>query len=142
MTELVASWLETLRSRTAAGRSWRNVHVVREPLNTYLRYAFEWGYANNQQAGQDIRVLSTDNSVAGRLVFEVGDFWVVDHSKIVLMHYAEDGSFVGASRGAPEHFAVYAGLAEMLWESATPFFTWWSARPQYHRDPGSVSVVE
>jgi hypothetical protein len=32
----------------------------------------------------------------------------------------------------------YVALAQVAWELATPFTTWWTAHPQYHRDTAPV----
>lgn len=142
MTDFKRSWLQELRDRAATGRSWRIAHVVREPLpTTYQRYQFEWGYAMNRQAGQDIRVLAADDTATARHLFGAGDFWLVDYRKVVVMHYGDDRTFLGASEPSTEHVAVYAALAELTWKASTPFDTWWAAHPQYHRDPGGVPSV-
>lgn len=32
---------------------WRNLHLIRQPLSDYLRYAFEWVYTYSSEVGQD-----------------------------------------------------------------------------------------
>jgi hypothetical protein len=142
MTDWMRSWLQELRDRAASGRSWRIAHVVREPLGAYLRYQFEWGYAVNRQAGQDIRVLTVDDAAAAQHLFDVGDYWLVDYSRVVIMHYGEDRAWAGASTPPAEHAAAYAALSETTWRAAEPFDTWWAARPQFHRDPGGVPAID
>ncbi len=57
-----AAWLQRLRDLTAAGRRWRIVHAIQTPLSDYLCYACEWGYAQNVDAGQDVRLLDVTGS--------------------------------------------------------------------------------
>src|SRR3954454_9953181 len=43
-------WIRQLREHAAAGRTWRVLHAVTEPLSDYLRYEAEWGYTHNAAA--------------------------------------------------------------------------------------------
>lgn len=127
------AWLDKLRADADRGRIRRNVHIVREPLTDYLCYQFEWGYAYNVEAGQDIRVLSVEQAPAAARVIDVGDFTVVERKDVVHSRYGADGSFAGAVQAGSDVAGGYAALAELVWELATPFTGWWERHPQYHR---------
>lgn len=128
-----AEWLQRLRDDAAAGKTRRNVHVVREPLNDYLRYQFEWCYVPNAAAGQQIRVLSLNDTPAAAPVMALGDFSVIESVHAVRMRYAADGSYEGAAVIGDDAATSYRTLAELAWNLATPFADWWAAHPQYHR---------
>lgn len=38
----------------------------------------------------------------------------------------------------PSSAAPLVALAELLWNQATDFTTWWDAHPRYHRDNQAV----
>lgn len=127
------AWLDELGSITASGRTWRNVHVVRTPLSSYLRYAFEWGYTYNVAAGQDVRVLDLAESPHLTAVAAARDFYVIDGVHAVRMVYASDGRYEGAVAVGADGVAGYAALAELAYQLATPFTPWWEAHPEFHR---------
>jgi hypothetical protein len=126
-------WLDELRSITGSGRAWRNVHLVRTPLSDYLRYAFEWGYAYNVAAGQDVRVLDLTESAHLAALAAAKDFYVIDGRHAVRMVYAPGGRYEGAVAISIDGVAGYAALAELAYQLATPFTPWWEAHPEYHR---------
>lgn len=127
------AWLDDLQSVAASGRTWRNVHVVRTPLSDYLRYSFEWGCADNVEAGQDVRVLDLTESPHLAALASAKDFYVVDGRHAVRMVYASDGRYEGAVAVGADGVAGYAALAELAYQLATPFAPWWEAHPEYHR---------
>ena len=127
------TWFKELRNDTAAGRVWRNVHVVDLPLNDYLRYQFEWGYIHNVRAGQHVRVLDTMAHPEAAEFFRAGDFYVFESERILHMRYAEDGRFLGAAGSGASSTAGFVALAELAWRLATPFDDWWVGHPEYHR---------
>lgn len=120
-------WLDHLRADLDAGRAWRRVHIVRTPLTEYLRYEMEWCYIPNSDAGEDIRVL--DLTATGLDLPDVGDFFVVDGTTAIRMHYADDSTFLGATvvNAVPE---TYVALRDLLWSAAEPFSAWWARHPQ------------
>ncbi len=125
-------WLDKLRTDAEVGRMRRNLHVVETPLTDYLRYQFEWCYTANTDAGQEIRVLDVTNSAIARLG-NLGDFTVVEHEHVARSRYDADGRYVGAVQVSADAAEAYVALAELAWQIATPFTTWWAANPGYHR---------
>ena len=45
-------WLDTLREWAKQGRPRHRVRLIHDPITDYERYACEWGYALNSQAGR------------------------------------------------------------------------------------------
>jgi len=60
--------------------------VVREPLNEYLRYQFEWGYVRNVAWGMDIRVLDVATVPAAARLLDIGDFGVIEGGHVARLH--------------------------------------------------------
>jgi hypothetical protein len=126
-------WFKKLRDDAAIGRIRRNLHIVREPLTPYLRYAFEWGYVHNHEAGMDIRILSVDDTTAAAHLAKIGDFYIAEGVDVARLRYDEAGSLLGAVKVSADAAEAYAALAELAWEQAVNFPTWWAQHTQYHR---------
>jgi hypothetical protein len=127
-------WLNRLLTDTTAGRLRRNVHIVRAPLTPYLRYQFEWCYLPNTTAGQDIRILDAAEIPAAAALLRVGDLAIVERQHVAQLRYSPNGEYQGAVATGADAAACYVALSQVAWELATPFMTWWTAHPQYHRD--------
>ncbi len=123
------AWRDGLRRHTAAGRIWTKVHIVAAGgPSDYERYEFEWGFRNNVEAGEEIRILTGRPDLHG-----VPDFWVIDHEHVARMAYDSAGRFVGAHALTGPDAAVYRALAVAVWSAAVPFAAWWDAHPEVHR---------
>lgn len=123
-------WLQGIADDTDAGRPWRRVRIVRGPLSEYEQYEMAWCYGPNAAAGEQIRVL--DLAEVPLSLPEVGDFFVMDGSTAIRMHYDRTGALLGAEivqSGA----AAYVALRALLWHVAEPFGTWWARHPRYAR---------
>jgi hypothetical protein len=124
-------WLQRLREDAARGLHNSRVHVVRSPLNDYLRYEMEWGYLPNSEAGEDIRILDLAETSAPRLPDH--DFWLMDRNTAVIMRYDDAGRFLGAHVAPRRRLWSYQRAAEMAWDAAVPFGHYWAAHPGYQR---------
>lgn len=114
----------------ASGRAWRRLHALAEPLSDYIRYECEWGYVPNSAAGEQVRIAELTPALA-----QIGDFFVLDGRHVVRSRYDETGRFVHAEViGDPASAAPFLAIAELLWNQATNFSTWWDTHPHYHRD--------
>ncbi|MEU9366002.1 DUF6879 family protein [Streptomyces avermitilis] len=82
-------YTDRLRRQAAEGRSQGRVHVVTRPLSDYLRFEFHHYYRAHALAGEQIRIL--DVTDRGNPLEGVQDFWMFDHSEVVLMNYHSDG---------------------------------------------------
>jgi hypothetical protein len=127
------AWFTKLRDEAAAGRIRRNLHVVHEPLTPYLCYAFEWGYVYNQAAGMDIRILSVHDTTAAAHLAKLGDFYLAEGIDVARLRYDAGGSLLGTVKVSADAAEAYAAVAELAWEQAVDFTTWWVEHTQYHR---------
>lgn len=69
-------WLKRVADTTAAGKTWRRVHVVSHPLSDYLRFEFT-SYDANLAAGEDVRIADRGRHPDLRRLRE--DFWLFGH---------------------------------------------------------------
>lgn len=122
-------WLDRIRADVASGRSWRRIHAVAEPLSDYVRYECEWGYVPNSAAGEQIRMTELTPALAA-----IGDFFVLDGKHVARSRYDETGRFVNAEVMGDSASVPFLAIAELLWNQATNFSTWWNSHPRYHRD--------
>jgi hypothetical protein len=91
--EIIRAWLDQVRTATAAGKHFERVRVVSEPLSDYKR-AEMVVCRYNIEAGEDIRYLNRASARA--LDLPDYDYWVFDSVRLALMHFTEEGRFVGA----------------------------------------------
>lgn len=125
-------WLEQLRADTAAGKKWSRVHVLRSPLNGYLRYECEWAYVGNVAAGEGIRILDlAERPRPSALVDQ--EFWILDDEYLLIMHYDADGRFLHGQPLPGSELPRYRAARDAAWEAAEPFTSWWARHPEYHR---------
>jgi hypothetical protein len=127
-------WMDVLRADRAAGRGATRVRILSEQLTDYERYACEWGYALNAEAGEDIRVLHRGEHTIPEARFIGRDFWIVDGEQVVLMHYDAYGRFEGAELAAPAERHAFHDTRDAAWELAEPFVEWWARHPELHRN--------
>lgn len=125
-------WLEVLRSERERGLYQHRVHVWTPPLTDYLRYEAEWGYAYNAEAGEDIRILDTSEQRKPAAVLDE-DFWLIDDSLVVRMHYDPQGRLLGGSIAPAEDLPKYQAARDAAWSAAAPFTEWWSRHPECRR---------
>jgi hypothetical protein len=89
-------WMRRIADTVAAGKQVARVHVLEEPLTTYLRYELAT-YAENVEAGEEVRI--ADRAAASELAELAEDFWLCDAETdrpwALLMRYDADGRFVG-----------------------------------------------
>lgn len=106
-----SSYVETLKRLRDQGRRKGRVHIVSQPLSEYLRFEFSRYYEPHSLAGEDIRILDvTDRE---NPLPDVKDFWMFDHTEVVLMHYRPDGTQLSREMyvGDPEPFVEYQRIA-------------------------------
>lgn len=115
-----AAWHKVLQADLDRGVTTSRVHVVRSPLSDYLRYEFDWGYAHNL-AYERIRILDLAEQQEPAELDGIGDFWLIDGRDAAVMHYDEDGRYLGFD-AAPEGRAPrYVAAAGAAWQAAVPF---------------------
>lgn len=130
-------WMDHIRGEVARGLHTYRVHVVRSPLNDYLRFECEWGYVYNARAGEHIRILDlAERPRPVDLLDE--DFWLIDDREVLRMHYSDDGKYVGAEVAPEEVLPRYLAAKEAAWSGAVDFVDYWKAHPGYWRDPSAA----
>lgn len=131
-----AEWLELLQRDTAAGRHSRRLRIFDDEPTDYERFEAEWCYVPNSRAGEDIRVMQASGTEHPR---DLGDFYVVDGEHVLRMNYDSEGRFEGAVQVPAAHSSVYRALAELLWNAAEPFASWWATHPEFRRASRSAA---
>lgn len=121
-------WLDQLARETGEGRSRWRVRMLHQPITPYERYACEWGYALNTQAGERIQIIDRPVGLAA-----YGDFWIVDDQQVVLMHYAATGEYRGATVLPAANLPAYQKVRGQAWEMSVPFEQWWAQHPEHRR---------
>ncbi|MBT2415656.1 DUF6879 family protein [Streptomyces iakyrus] len=106
-----SAYTEDLKRLRGEGKRKGRVHIVTRPLSEYLRFEFSRYYAPHVLAGEDVRILDVtdrENPLSG-----VRDFWMFDHSTVVLMHYENDGTQISRElyEGEPADFIEYQRIA-------------------------------
>jgi hypothetical protein len=130
-------WLDTLRAEHERGLYQHRVHVWRGPLTDYLRYECEWGYAYNADAGEDIRILDTSEQRKPAAVLDE-DFWLIDDTDVVKMHYDPEGRLLGGSIAEPGEIQQYRDARDAAWQAAVPFFDYWNRHREFWRDTNAA----
>lgn len=130
-------WMEHIRGEVARGAHTYRVHVVRSPLNDYLRFECERDYVYNARAGERIRILDlAERPRPADLLDE--DFWLIDDRDVLRMHYDGEGRYVGAEVVPEEALPRYLAAKDAAWSGAVDFSDYWKAHPGYWRDPSAV----
>lgn len=130
-------WMEHIRGEVARGLHTYRVHVVRSPLNDYLRFECEWGYVYNARAGEHIRILDLAERPRPEALLDE-DFWMIDDREVLRMHYDPEGRYVGAEVGAEEVLPRYLAAKKAAWSTGADFYDYWKAHPEYWRDLSAV----
>lgn len=115
--ERKAAWHKVLQADLDRGVTTSRVHVVRSPLSDYLRYEFEWGYAHNL-AYEAIRILDLAEQPLPAELDGIGDFWLADGHAAAVMHYDQDGRYLGFEVSGASR---YPAAATAAWDAAVPF---------------------
>jgi hypothetical protein len=84
-------WCTVVRDATGAGKVFRRVRVVSEPLSGYQRWAYSLT-AVMADAGESIRWVP--RSQVSELMFPGNDFWLFDDELLVFLVFAGDGLVV------------------------------------------------
>lgn len=98
-------WQHMIRRHALAGRHLLRIHVVKEPLTDYLRYEFA-AYQQNNQAGEDVRLVPIQGHDWPSGLPQSDDFWLFDDQEVWDMHYDDQGHFLCATRNtSPDRLA-------------------------------------
>jgi hypothetical protein len=95
--QLDRDWCRLVAEATAAGKRMHRVRVVRRPLSEYVRFELDWGYPQNIEAGEDIRILELGSADELPSVPDPDrgyDFWCFDETTVVRLEYDGAGRFI------------------------------------------------
>jgi hypothetical protein len=116
-------WLDTMAAAVRAGKTFRRVRVVTQPLPDYIRYEFEWGFVYNVAAGEDIRILDLTNTPMPDLPDH--DFWLFDEATVVKLLYRPDGTQIKRELVDDPDIPAYIRYRDAAWRQAIPFSEYW-----------------
>jgi hypothetical protein len=85
-------WEELQRRWAAEGKRMTRVRVVTEPHTDYVRFMLDLARIN-VTAGEDIRYLPRNQ--AKGLDLPDYDFWLIDSTKVGILHFGEDDILLG-----------------------------------------------
>jgi Family of unknown function (DUF6879) len=126
-------WMDKLARDRAAGKRNYRVHVLRSPLNDYLRYECEWGYVYTSKAGEDIYILDlAETPRPDGLIGE--DFYLIDDEHVLLIRYDDEGRLLGGEPLAASETPRYRRCRDVAMAHAQPFGRYWEEHPQYWRE--------
>ena len=125
-------WLDALAEDKAKGITHQRVRRLGARLTDYELYSCAWGYALNQQAGEDIRVLRDDEHDVPELLDT--EYWIINDGIVVPTLYDTSGSFIGAAILGSERVEEFLTDREAAWQAAEPFDQWWDRHPELHRE--------
>jgi hypothetical protein len=107
-----------VRANVAAGKSYRRVHVVSEPLSDYQRWAYSLGWLHIQ-AGVDLRWVP--RQLVSSIAFPGNDFWMLDNRLVIFHHYAGNGMNLEFTTSTDLHDVELCRSAfEAVWQLGIP----------------------
>ncbi|MGH3829781.1 MAG: DUF6879 family protein [Pseudonocardiaceae bacterium] len=86
-----SEWLARLQRDTANGFRWYRVHILDQPLTSYLRFELD-SYSEGAAVGNEIYVADRDSHPELMELHE--DFWLFDDEIAVRMIYDDEGRFL------------------------------------------------
>lgn len=100
-------WMELVDVAVVDGRVMQRVHVVREPVTSYVAFEIAWSYAYNVAAGEDVRIIPVPDTQRWPVGVSQQDFWLFDDTELFDMRYTPDGVWVGVEH-VDEDAALWA----------------------------------
>lgn len=128
-------WVALLEAsrRFTPRRTYTRAHVVTWPLTPSMRTELTDGYGPNADAGENIFIIEV---AAGEWPEDVPheDSWLLDSSRLLVMHYAPDMTFQGAARVTdPQRIAAACRARDAALSRAVPWRTYVASRPELQR---------
>ena len=112
-------WVALMRRRSADGRRMQRVRIVTEPHSDYTRFGLDLARVN-VPAGEDIRYLPRERATG--LDLPGHDFWLIDSTRLAILHFGEDDVLLGAEVHAdPAVVVKHCYFRDVAWHYAIPF---------------------
>jgi hypothetical protein len=126
-------WMALVAAAVNEGRTMQRVHVVTQPLSSYVHFEVAWSYAYNVAAGEDVRIVELAEGQPWPPGLPQGDFWLFDDAELFDMRYTDEGTWLGVEH-ADEHAALRAcQVRAAAVREAQPWATYVSDRPELAR---------
>ena len=132
-TEFARAWSDYVAGMVAKGVTYHRVHVVHSPLSPYERYECEWGYSRYIQRGERAYILDTAEVARPPEVPDY-DFWLLDDTHVIRMHYDAAGGFLGAELLPPATTDAHRQARDAALDRGVRFETYWRDHPEYWRE--------
>jgi len=126
---LGVQWTSFLEKAKSAGKVITRVRLIPAKLTPYLKYEFDWWYAYNAKAGENILVVKS--SEIGKFVSpeRLSDFWLFDDQLLYDLSYDTTGNFLGAELNEnADELKERCLLAEELCGNGLPLIQFISAQ--------------
>ncbi len=111
-------WYDAVKQLTAEGRRMSRVRVVTEPLSDYTRFGIDLARRLNVPAGEDIRYLPRSRALELSLPEE--DFWILDSSRVMVLHFDGDLLLGAELVNDPAEIVKRSYWREAAWHHAVP----------------------
>jgi hypothetical protein len=112
------SWMTLVQDATSAGKVFKRVRVISEPVTDYIRY--EWaGTGANIDAGEQIKWLP--RRMTSTIALPGNDFWLFDDSIVVFTIFTGKGDVVERQLTTdPAAVQLCRSAFEATWKIAIP----------------------
>lgn len=110
-------------------RVFEKVHVLRSPLNDYLRFECEWD-AEWTARNSDEQVGIIDLAETDDPGLPEEDFWLFDGQAVVAMHYDQDGRFLSCEQLPAARVPDYVEYRRLALARAVPVQEYWATQPR------------
>lgn len=112
-------WMTLVRDATAAGKVFRRVRVISEPVTDYIRYVWA-GTSVNIDAGEEIKWLPRRLLISA-IALPGNDFWLFDDSTVVFTVFTGKGDvFERQLTTDPAVIQLCQSAFEATWKIAIP----------------------
>jgi hypothetical protein len=85
-------WLDQIRQQVSNGKTIARVRVLDEPPTPYQQWEM-WAAPWHKDAGEDIRYMPRSRAEA--IGVPMGDWWLLDESRLILMRFTDSGEIAG-----------------------------------------------
>jgi hypothetical protein len=111
-------WMTLIRESTEAGKTFKRVRIISEPVTDYIR--FEWaGAGRSVEAGEQIKWLP--RRLASPIALPGNDFWLFDESTVVFTVFTGEGDVLERQLTTDPAVARLCQAAfEAVWSIAIP----------------------
>jgi hypothetical protein len=111
-------WYDAVALLRADGKRMKRVRVVSEPHSDYTRFGIDLARRLNVSSGEDIRYLA--RSRAQELQLPDEDFWLLDSSRVLRLHFSGDVLLGAELITEPAEVVKRAYWREVAWHYAVP----------------------